>query len=93
VVRPRIAPIATIGEQHAQYVALCVEVHARNVAGPANEHLRMINVTNSPSTLPTQLRKIKSAAFSATIMVGTFVFPLGTRGMMDASTTRKPSSP
>jgi hypothetical protein len=34
-----------------------------------------------------------SAAFSAIIMVGAFVFPPTTAGMIDASTTRKPSTP
>src|SRR5215472_6526789 len=36
---------------------------------------------------------IKSAAFSAIIMVGAFVLPPGMMGITEASTTRRPSTP
>jgi len=37
--------------------------------------------------------KIKSLAFSAIITVAAWVLPDTSRGMMEASTTRKPSTP
>ena len=36
---------------------------------------------------------MRSAAFSATAMVGALVLPRGTDGKIDASTTRRPSTP
>jgi hypothetical protein len=37
--------------------------------------------------------RIKSAAFSAIMIVGMFVLPLTSRGMIEVSTTRSPSRP
>ena len=37
--------------------------------------------------------RMRSAAFSATAIVGAFVFPRGTTGITDASTTRSASTP
>lgn len=37
--------------------------------------------------------RITSTAFSAIMIVGAFVFPPGARGMIDASTIRRPSMP
>ena len=42
---------------------------------------------------PTDLSRIRSAAFSAIMIVGALVLPLTIVGMIDASTTRNASIP